>query len=259
MSGAKKPTIRSLSEEVDKLKDQMKDYLHLKSKVSELETKLDALENAKNDGEEGRDLSQWKCKKWGKSFNTKKILKTHQKETHTQEVNCGMCNKGFARNCDLEVHIEDQHKAPKQFECDKCDMRFFLNWRLEKHKTLHTGEVTRKCHYFNNNKKCPFEDLGCMFIHRESEKCKFDEMCSKKLCSYKHSKNNLTSSSSHEKEKDFSSKTSEPVKEYKFECEYCTFKSDSYMDFLDHINNNHLESEEERDDDNDDIDKNTKI
>ena len=97
-----------------------------------------------------------------------------------------------------------------------------------------------------------------MFIHRESEKCKFDEMCSKKLCSYKHSKNNLTSSSS-QKEKDFSSKTSEPVKEYKFECEYCTFKSDSYMDFLDHINNNHLESEEERDDDNDDLDKNTNL
>ena len=66
-----------------------------------LQTCKSKKEDPANHGEEGRDLSQWKCKKCGKSFNTKKILKTHQKETHTQEVNCGMCNKGFARNCDL--------------------------------------------------------------------------------------------------------------------------------------------------------------
>ena len=34
MVGAKKPTARSLSEEVDKLKEQMKDYISLKKKVS---------------------------------------------------------------------------------------------------------------------------------------------------------------------------------------------------------------------------------
>ena len=236
----------------------MKDYHHLKSKVSELETKLDALKNAKNPDEEERNLSQWKCKKCGKSFKAKQRLKTHQKENHPQEVKCRNCNKSFARNCDLEVHIETEHKDPKQFECDKCDMRFCLQWRLEKHKTLHTSEVLRKCHYFNNNKKCPFEDLGCMFIHSESEKCKFDESCSNKLCSYKHSKKNSTSPSSYEKEKDSNSKNSEPEKEYQFECAYCAFKSDSYMDFMDHINNNHLESGDESEDRNDDLDKNTK-
>ena len=56
MSGAKKPTMRSLSEEIEKLKEQMKDYHHLKSKVSELETKLDALKNAKNPDKEERNL-----------------------------------------------------------------------------------------------------------------------------------------------------------------------------------------------------------
>ena len=34
-------------------------------------------------------------------------------------------------------------------------------------------------------------------------------------------------------------------KDYKFEFEYCDFKSDCYNLFLDHINSNHLESDEE--------------
>ena len=48
MVGAQKPTVRSLSEEVDKLKEQMKDYISLKKKVSQLQTKLYSLESAKN-------------------------------------------------------------------------------------------------------------------------------------------------------------------------------------------------------------------
>ena len=59
-------------------------------------------------------------------------------------------------------------------------------------------------------------------------------------------------------ENDPSSKNSETEKEYQFECAYCAFKSYSYMDFMEHINNNHLESGDEKQAENDDQDKNTK-
>ena len=44
----------------------------------------------------------------------------------------------------------------------------------------------KKCHYFNNRKKCPFEEFGCMFSHELSEMCTFDRICTNKLWSYQH-------------------------------------------------------------------------
>ena len=69
MVGAKKPTVRSLSEEVDKLKEQMKDYISLKKKVSQLQTKLYSLESAKNFEKEVNVLNPLKCKTCEKTFD----------------------------------------------------------------------------------------------------------------------------------------------------------------------------------------------
>jgi hypothetical protein len=55
------------------------------------------------------------------------------------------------------------------------------------HGKIHSDRSTKYCHYFNNGKVCPFEELGCKFLHILSEKCKFDQLCYKKLCSYQHS------------------------------------------------------------------------
>ena len=51
------------------------------------------------------------------------------------------------------------------------------------------------------------------------------------------------SSPSHEK--DTTSKNNEKM--YQFECAYCTYKTDEYNPFMDHINTNHLESDDEND------------
>ena len=42
------------------------------------------------------------------------------------------------------------------------------------------------CHYFNNGKVCPYDDIGCKFKHKDSDKCKYDKYCNFKLCQYKH-------------------------------------------------------------------------
>ena len=56
---------------------------------------------------------------------------------------------------------------------------------LEKHKTGVHEDLEIFCHYFNNNKDCPFDDQ-CVYLHEDSEKCKFGRGCERKMCMYKH-------------------------------------------------------------------------
>ena len=53
---------------------------------------------------------------------------------------------------------------------------------------MHTEEANclKFCHYFNNNKKCPYSDIGCMFKHESAPNCIFRDKCSKKLCQFQH-------------------------------------------------------------------------
>ena len=71
MTGAdKKPTIKSLSKENKKLIGDMKDYIELKTKVSNLEAKLKALEDGKNPREEDKGPNESKFKKCKKIFSS---------------------------------------------------------------------------------------------------------------------------------------------------------------------------------------------
>ena len=73
------------------------------------------------------------------------------------------------------------------YECNKCDKKFILNWRLKKHQDIHSNRENLKfCHYFNNGKECPYADIGCMFRHEHSDQCKFKKNCRNKLCQFKH-------------------------------------------------------------------------
>ena len=41
------------------------------------------------------------------------------------------------------------------------------------------------CHYFNNEKICPF-DKDCIFLHENSTECKYGKLCERMNCMYKH-------------------------------------------------------------------------
>jgi hypothetical protein len=72
----------------------------------------------------------------------------------SQVKKCKLCQETFTDIFELENHLKT-HKVAETFVCDNCDKTFVLNWRLR--KTVH--ETDKYCHYFNNNKTCPFEDL----------------------------------------------------------------------------------------------------
>ena len=77
---------------------------------------------------------------------------------------------------DLEFHIKTAHDKHKSFQCSKCEKMFVTKWRLARHTKMHSKIFFRKCKYFQNRVKCPFEDLGCKFGHfQENTKDKLDK------------------------------------------------------------------------------------
>ena len=86
----------------------------------------------------------------------------HQKEKHPQNIKCKLCEETFDKNSDLEGHIKTCHDESEIHECEDCGKTFALKWRLRKHKENHGRIGTKNCHYFNNEKGCLYESIGCM-------------------------------------------------------------------------------------------------
>ena len=118
-------------------------------------------------------------------FDNNPQLKDHKNELHRQNFKCEICNCMFNLRCDLENHIKT-HEIQRDFKCHICEKVFYLEWRMKRHVKGHFAKNRRLCHYYNNLKDCPFEDIGCKFTHDEAEKCKFGKLCAKPLCQFKH-------------------------------------------------------------------------
>ena len=127
-----------------------------------------------------------KCKVCDIDFENRRNLMEHVKEEHPRKIRCLSCEEVFNKNSDLEAHIKTYHETIETYKCDICEKTFVLKWRLNKHQENHTSLTTKKCHYYNNKKECPYEDIGCMFEHVLSEMCIFGKNCQNKLCSNQH-------------------------------------------------------------------------
>ena len=64
--------------------------------------------------------------------------------------------------------MEETHGADKRFKCEVCGKTFLLEWRMKKHGIVHT-EKLKKCKFFSNKETCPFERIGCKFVHDDEE------------------------------------------------------------------------------------------
>ena len=182
MTAAKKITVKSLAEEFEKLKEEVEELRPLKQKVAYLEEKLKMVHL----NDENVTKSYVKCKKCEMPAESVKELKTHMKVKHPVEVSCKICAESFVKNSDLEEHIRNLHEDKEKHECDECGKTFVLKWRLKKHMNIHTSSEIKSCHYYNNGKTCPYEEIGCMFAHKVSGLCKYKMHCRNKLCSFQH-------------------------------------------------------------------------
>ena len=63
------------------------------------------------------------------------------------------------------MHIKKDHREHPSYDCDNCDKKFVTKFRLRKHTQMHSDIKIGTCRYFRNNVFCPFEELGCKFLH----------------------------------------------------------------------------------------------
>ena len=117
----------------------------------------------------------------------------------------------------------------KDHECDQCDKKFALSWRLMKHKKIHINKDIENCHYFNNNKSWPYEAIGCMFAHLLSEECKFGKKCAFKLCSFQHSEPTAIEVFVEENDN--------------FTCQQCDKQNVNHLLLVEHVENIHVNQE----------------
>ena len=160
----------------------------LKKTVMEIQTEITSVKSelkAKVPKEICCDGS-YKCRVCYSKFVNTLDLKRHIVDSHSKKSECNKCDKKFTTSSQLETHLQE-HGSQKENVCKKCGKTFHFSWRLEKHNKMHDSNITvRKCHYFNNDKQCPFDEIGCKFLHEEAVYCKYRSQCKFDKCQFRH-------------------------------------------------------------------------
>ena len=167
--------LNDLKEKVIYLEDLIKVY---DSKIVDLDNKLIRFSLA------SPSSFNRTCKICGISVEGKNNWIQHKRDNHGKTFKCKFCDEAFCESWKLESHMK-LHESAKTFNCTICNKVFYMKWRLDKHVTSH-DQNQKFCHFFNNNKVCPFENIGCMFRHEESSECRFQTSCNLKRCQFKH-------------------------------------------------------------------------
>ena len=165
---------------IERKQNNVDDKKHSKSFEDELKEEVKILKEKVNNLENIIDKILKKTKK------VEEGVKIPTKYVSKPIIKCKICHEYFDKNVELENHITMDHTSKKDHQCTKCEKSFHLKWRLEKHKMMHESEKYIHCHYFNNDKKCPFEEVGCKFIHKKTNICKYGENCNRHLCQFQH-------------------------------------------------------------------------
>ena len=221
--------VKSTKELTEEFKIVVETNECLQLKVKELEAQLKIVIEKLNDSDKSpvsssqKGESGFKCEECGDIFLKKSLLKRHRQENHRKNVSCEECGETFDQHWKLEVHLKT-HDTIDKFTCNICQKTFQVKWRLRKHMDMHINKNVKKCHFFNNDKTCPFEEIGCKFVHEVSAICFFKDNCTNKLCPFKHS---LIQ-----------------IEEENHACEQCNFTSGKSADVNNHIRSNHTEDSE---------------
>ena len=169
-------TVKDLEREISVQNKMIKklnsNYDSLLEKYDELETKY--IQSTSK---------TYNCTFCGEKFQSGKDLGSHIRTEHGNEgsYKCDVCEKVFDQEWKQKAHIKNH----KKYQCDYCDKTFLYENFKQKHTTAVHEHLKLYCHYFNNKKVCPF-DTQCIFLHEDSEECKFGRVCERVNCMHKH-------------------------------------------------------------------------
>ena len=129
--------------------------------------------------------TKFKCNKCDETFQNIDKFQKHKESTTCDAVpypyHCKKCDLLFTSEKQLTTHQEKHGN----FACEKCDKIFSFEGVLEKHITAVHGEMKIFCHYYNNNKECPFKS-ECIFSHSQSKECVYGNECERFYCMFRH-------------------------------------------------------------------------
>ena len=117
MTGAKKVTIKSLSEEFHKMKEEV-DYL--KQKVADLESTIENVIKEKTSGH--GNCEEDEVEVTSKPKNNKENI-----EIPGCAHKCRECDKSFLKKAALKMHVLDVH--PKTIQCKECEKKYYFRLR----------------------------------------------------------------------------------------------------------------------------------
>ena len=178
-----KKTVKDLTLEISQLKE---DHTNLKTKFDTLAKKYENLEKKYEDCLNIKKISSFKCDKCGEEFETLWNLNSHKKNhaPSNDMLRCDVCERLFNEEWKLSAHI----KTHEKYACNQCE-KTFKNLDVKgKHVKISHEDVKIFCHFFNNNLECPYNE-ECIFIHKDSEMCRYGATCERKKCMYKHGDN----------------------------------------------------------------------
>ena len=178
--------VKDLENELTSLKIEFTD---LKSKIDTLVTKYSNLEKKYEKSLSTKKCASFKCKQCDEECETLSDLKNH-KEAHKSCLpffQCKECDTKFREESQLNEHVKKHTTYP----CEECEKLFDYEVTLVKHNEAVHENIKLFCHYWNNDLDCPYEKDDkdqCIFLHEESEKCRFGKTCERNLCMYQHDK-----------------------------------------------------------------------
>ena len=199
----------------------------LKEQLADMKTKFSDLSEKYKNMQQNKEIPSLKCHKCSKIFQCSEDFKKHmiKHRNKSDTFNCDLCELEFNEEWKMLAH----KKNHINFKCEKCDKNFHFQVLKEKHMNISHGNKLIYCHYFNNNKNCPYEE-NCMYIHDDSEICKYDSKCARNLCMYKHSFDQADIT-----ECDINVTFQNPYLSEKFECDSCGLVTTDKKEFELHL------------------------
>ena len=169
-------SLKNIEKEVLNLKTV---FLDLKNIINTLASKCVSLEKRLKK----QKKFSFKCKRCSEKFETVDDLKKHKKDENSCKANfeCDDCEKTFDTEKALNIHT----KTHEKYACEECEDEFNFERTLDMHISAVHGSMKLYCHYFNNDKECPYSDQ-CIYAHEESPDCKFGNACERMLCMFQH-------------------------------------------------------------------------
>ena len=155
------------------------EFVELKSKIDVLIKKYEGIEKQI----EKQKKFRFKCRKCGNKFENVTDYQDHKNDQSSCQANfkCDECDKSFRSENQLIIH----QKKHEKFECEECGNDYNFEGLLEKHNEAVHGSMKIFCHYFNNEKECPFDDQF-IFVHEDSPVCRYGKGCERLLCMFQH-------------------------------------------------------------------------